>query len=318
MLLSTDPIYIQEVGMRDGLQSAGSFIETPDKVDLINQLSKLGLTKIEVTSFVSPKAVPLLADAEEVLQTIERNSAVQYTALIPNLRGLERALQTELDEVNVVMSISEAHNLANLRLSCSESMAQIATIVERSAGLRVNGTLATAFACPFSGPTEPREVLNWAQRYLDVGIDSLTVADTIGAATPGQVYSLCKQILTRFPNIELTLHLHNTRGLGIANALAGIAAGVRRFDASFGGVGGCPYAPGATGNVCTEDLVHALQFDGYSCAVDLEGLIAATDTLAALLPEQLPGLVRASGTSKKRHPMSEGLRKLASEKRISL
>lgn len=309
-----DPILIQEVGMRDGLQSAGTFIDTDAKIELLNALSTLGLAKIEVTSFVSTKAVPLLADAEAVLNQIDRSDNVTYTALIPNLRGLERALQTRLDEVNVVMSISETHNLANLRLTCAESMAQIEAIVKQSGDLRVNGTLATAFGCPFTGPVDPEAVLSWARRYLDAGVDGLTVADTIGAATPHQVYNLCRSIVTAHPEVELTLHLHNTRGLGIANALAGIAAGVRRFDASFGGIGGCPYAPGATGNVCTEDLVHALQFDGYNCGVDLEGLISATNRLEQLLPGKLPGLVRASGSASRLHPVSDGLRQLICDK----
>lgn len=315
-IIPKDAILIQEVGMRDGLQSAGKFIDTEDKIRLLNRLSGHGLAKIEVTSFVSPKAVPLLADAEEVLTRIDRNPDVLYTALIPNLRGLERALNTELDEVNVVMSVSEVHNLANLRMSCADSMHQISQIVKQSAGLSVNGTLATAFACPFMGVTDPNQVMEWAKRYIDAGVDSLTVADTIGAATPQQVYSLCSQITHTYPDIELTLHLHNTRGLGIANALAGIAAGVRRFDASFAGIGGCPYAPGATGNVCTEDLVHALQFDGYRCDVDLQGLIETTQMLGEVLPGNLPGLVRTSGSSDRRHPISEGVRELINQSGI--
>ena len=308
--LTEHPILIQEVGMRDGLQSAGSFIETDDKVSLIDQLSSLGLKKIEVTSFVSPKAVPLLADAEVVLSKIQRNPDVVYTALIPNARGLERALQTELDEVNVVMSVSEAHNLANLRMRCSESLEQFRIITRDSGSLRVNGTLATAFGCPFTGPVDSSEVLDWGRRYLDLGIDSLTIADTIGAATPGQVYSVATAFIQAFPGIELTLHLHNTRGLGIANALAGIAAGITRFDASLGGIGGCPYAPGATGNVCTEDLVHALIFDGYSCEVLLPELIEVVNALDVLLPGSLTGLVRTSGLRDRVHSMSEGLQSM--------
>jgi hydroxymethylglutaryl-CoA lyase len=293
--------------MRDGLQSAGQFVTTEDKVRLINQLSKTGLSKIEVTSFVSPKAVPLLADAEEVLAGIDRQPSVTYSALIPNLRGLDRALTVELDEVNLVMSVSEAHNLANLRMTCEQSIEQFREICGERGALRVNGTLATAFGCPYSGAVAQSIVVDWAYRYLEAGVDSLTVADTIGAATPRQVFDLCNALTVAFPSIEITLHLHNTRGLGIANALSGIAAGIRRFDASVGGIGGCPYAPGATGNVCTEDLAHALIFDGYRCEVDLEQLIAVSHKLGALLSDPLPGLVRNAGSKLTTHVMSDDL-----------
>jgi hydroxymethylglutaryl-CoA lyase len=305
---SADLVCIQEVGMRDGLQSAGQFVTTEDKVRLIDQLSKTGLSKIEVTSFVSPKAVPLLADAEEVLAAINRQPSVTYSALIPNRRGLDRALAVELDEVNLVMSVSEAHNLANLRMTCEQSIEQFREICNNRGSLRVNGTLATAFGCPFHGEVTQSTVFEWAHRYLDAGIDSLTLADTIGAATPRQVYDLCSGFTEAFPSIEITLHLHNTRGLGIANALSGIAAGIRHLDASIGGIGGCPYAPGATGNVCTEDLVHALIFDGYRCEVDLEQLLSVSHELGDLLSDPLPGLVRYAGSKLTKHPMSEDLR----------
>ncbi len=302
------PIHINEVGMRDGLQSAGLFVETDDKIRLLNLLSHTGLSKIEVTSFVSPKAVPLLADAEKVLANIERASGIIYSALIPNLRGLERALSAELDEVNVVMSVSEAHNMANLRMTCEQSIRQFQEICKNRSTLRVNGTLATAFGCPFTGEVPTNSVLEWAHRYIDAGIDSLTLADTIGTATPHQVLSLCTTVTEAFPDIEITLHLHNTRGLAIANALSGIAAGIRHLDASIGGIGGCPYAPGATGNVCTEDLVHALIFDGYRCDVDLDGLINVSHELEKLFSAPLPGLVRNAGSKLATHPMSEDLR----------
>ena len=305
---TTDQIHIQEVGMRDGLQSAGQFVETEDKVRLLNSLSKAGLSKIEVTSFVSPKAVPLLADAEAVLTAIDRQAGVSYSALIPNIRGLDRALSVELDEVNVVMSVSEVHNIANLRMTCDESLAQFHEICRNRGSLKVNGTLATAFGCPFTGPVEESTVLDWAKRYQDVGIDSLTLADTIGSATPNQIFELCSAMVEAFPGIEITLHLHNTRGLGIANALSGVSAGIRRLDASIGGIGGCPYAPGATGNVCTEDLVHALIFDGYQCAVDLDRLVAVSHDLESVLSEPLPGLIRQAGSKLTTHPMSDDLK----------
>ena len=249
-----------------------------------------------------------MADAEAVLDAIERVPGVIYSALIPNIRGLERALAVDLDEVNVVMSVSNAHNMANLRMTCDDSLDQFREICANRGSLRVNGTLATAFGCPFVGSVDPSMVLEWAKRYLDVGIDSLTLADTVGTATPHQIFGLCKAIVDEFPEIEITLHLHNTRGLGIANALAGIDAGIRHLDASIGGIGGCPYAPGATGNVCTEDLVHALIFDGYRCDVDLDALFEIARQLEEILCDPLPGLVRQAGTKLTTHPMSDDLR----------
>lgn len=307
------PIHLQEVGMRDGLQSAGQFIETDDKVRVLNRLSSLGFAKIEVTSFVSPTAVPLLADAEEVLARIERNPNVQYVALIPNVRGLERALATELDEVNVVMSVSEVHNLANMRMRCDESLKQFAEVVRKAGDLRVNGTLATAFGCPFSGSIDPKQVVTWTERYLDIGIQSITIADTVGVATPSAVYALCSDLKSRYPQLQMTLHLHNTRGLGITNAYAGIAAGIDRFDASLGGIGGCPYAPGATGNVCTEDLVHALSRDGFQCHVDLQGLVSVARELESILGHQFPGLVKDSGPLERTHAIPGTVQRLLAE-----
>ena len=185
-----------------------------------------------------------MADAEAVLDAIERVPGVVYSALIPNIRGLERALAVDLDEVNVVMSVSDAHNMANLRMTCDDSLQQFREICANRGSLKVNGTLATAFGCPFVGSVDPSIVLEWAQRYLNVGIDSLTLADTVGTATPRQIFGLCKAIVDEFPEIEITLHLHNTRGLGIANALAGIDAGIRHLDASIGGIGVVPMLPG--------------------------------------------------------------------------
>ena len=310
-----DRIFFQEVGMRDGLQSANRFVETDKKIRLINCLSDLGLHKIEVTSFVSPKAVPLLADAEIVLGGIRRNPGVRYTALIPNRRGLDRALECNLDEVNVVMSASEAHNISNLRMTCASSLEAITGIVKECGSLSVNGTIATAFGCPFTGTVAPVDILRLATRFLEVGVDSLTVADTIGTATPSEIRHLCGLLKQEFPEVELTLHLHNTRGLAIANAFAGIEAGIRHFDSSFGGIGGCPYAPGATGNVCTEDLVHAFHFDGYRSGVDLDGLIQATNQLEKILGKELDGLVRKSGKKNVIHPMSVELQTLLAKAR---
>ena len=303
-------IRIQEVGMRDGLQSAGQFVETADKIQLLNQLSKTGLSKIEVTSFVSPKAVPLLADAEVVLNAIERVQGVTYSALIPNIRGLERALAVDLDEVNVVMSVSNPHNMANLRMTCDDSLDQFREICANRGSLKINGTLATAFGCPFFGSVDPSMVLEWAKRYLDVGIDSLTLADTVGTATPHQIFSCVRPSLMNFRRLK-SLCIFTIREVWVLPMLwlvsmQGSVIWTHRSVA----LGIALTLTGATGNVCTEDLVHALIFDGYRCHVDLDALIDIAGQLEKLLSDPLPGLVRHAGTKLITHPMSDDLQHL--------
>ncbi len=303
------PLLIQEVGPRDGFQIEAAFIPTVDKIALIDALSLCGLAKIEATSFTSPKAIPALADADEVLRGIRRQPGVVYTVLVPNLRGAERALAAGADELNLVMSTSETHNLLNLRMSREQSAGRLLEVVALTQGTQValNVSLSTAFGCPMEGAVPEAVVLAYAQRFLEAGVRGITLCDTTGMANPRQVRALCEAFIGRFPGAELTLHLHNTRGMGLANALAGVEAGVQRFDASLGGLGGCPYAPGATGNVCTEDLVHMLQAMGYEVAVDLPRLLAAARSLPALLGHDVPGQVLHAGRSQDLHPIPASL-----------
>lgn len=290
-------VFIQEVSVRDGFQSEPSFIPTETKIALIDRLSQTGLAKIEVTSFVSPKAIPNLRDAEEVMRTIERAPGVRYVALVPNERGAERAAACGVDEINLVMSVGERHNLANMRMSCEQSLQQFRQVVAllRDSGIRINGTIATAFGCPFDGDIPPARVLWAAQEYLDMGMHSVTLADTTGMAHPRQVAQLTQQILPLCAADALTLHFHNTRGMGLANVVAGVGAGARRFDASLGGIGGCPFAPGATGNICTEDLVHMLDADDIETGVDLDALIAIARDLPGVVGHAVPGQVIHAG-----------------------
>ena len=303
------PLLIQEVGPRDGFQIEAAFIPTVDKIALIDALSLCGLAKIEATSFTSPKAIPALADADEVLRGIRRQPGVVYTVLVPNLRGAERALAAGADELNLVMSTSETHNLLNLRMSREQSAGRLLEVVALTQGTQValNVSLSTAFGCPMEGAVPEAVVLAYAQRFLEAWVRGITLCDTTGMANPRQVRALCEAFIGRFPGAELTLHLHNTRGMGLANALAGVEAGVQRFDASLGGLGGCPYAPGATGNVCTEDLVHMLQAMGYEVAVDLPRLLAAARSLPALLGHDVPGQVLHAGRSQDLHPIPASL-----------
>src|SRR5579871_1173601 len=245
-------LYIQEVAVRDGFQIEPKFIPTAQKIELVNRLSRTGLAKIEVTSFVSPKAIPALADAESVMRGIDRVPGVVYAALVPNVRGCERALACGVDEVNLVMSASDSHGRANLRMTPEQSLASFADIVKITAGteVAVNVALSTAFGCPFDGDVPPSRVLEFVDRYGELGIGGVSLCDTTGMANPAQVAALCEAVRARAPGLQITAHFHNTRGMGLANALAAVGAGIDRFDASLGGLGGCPFAPGATGNVC--------------------------------------------------------------------
>ena len=299
-------IHMQEVGPRDGLQVEPRFVETADKIALVDALSQAGLAKIEVTSFVSPKAIPQLRDAEIVMREIRRVPAVVYTALVPNLRGAERAIESMVDELNLVMSASVSHNLANLRMTQPQSFAALAetAAAARRAGVKVNVSLSCSFGCPMEGDVAEAAVLDWCARYVEeMGADGVTLCDTTGMAYPTQVGRLTLAFRERFPRAELTLHFHNTRGMGLANVLAGIDAGADRFDASLGGIGGCPYAPGATGNVCTEEIVHALDLMGYDTGVDLARLLGASKRLPDLIGHDIPSQLVKAGRRLDLHPV---------------
>ena len=293
-------IYMQEVGTRDGLQAEAAFVPTEDKIALVDALSQAGMAKIEVTAFVSPQAIPALRDAEIVLREIARRPGVVYSALVPNVRGAERAIEARADELNLVMSASESHNLANLRMTREQSftaLSQVAALA-RSAGVPVNVSLSCSFGCPMEGDVPAATVLEWTRRFVDeIGARGVTLCDTTGMAYPGQVAALTKDFRTRWPEAgtELTLHFHNTRGMGLANVLAAIDAGADRFDASLGGIGGCPYAPGATGNVCSEEIVHALELMGYATGVDLARLIEAARRLPSLIGHDIPSQIVKAG-----------------------
>jgi hydroxymethylglutaryl-CoA lyase len=292
-------LYINDVAMRDGLQIEPEFVPTEDKIALVNALSRTGLAKIEVTSFTSPKAIPALRDAEAVMKQIERVPGIVYVALVPNLRGAERALECRVDELNLVMSASETHNLANLRMTRAQSRHGLTEIVRaaRGATAAVNISISTAFGCPMEGAVAPAEVLEIGDWFAGEGATGITLCDTTGMANPLQVEALCGGLAERWKGLELTLHFHNTRGMGLANALAGLNAGIVRYDASLGGLGGCPYAPGATGNVCTEDLVHMLQAMGCDTGVDLDALLDCAAQLPGLVGHDISGQVVKAGKS---------------------
>jgi hydroxymethylglutaryl-CoA lyase len=306
MLPNTLPprVYLQEVAVRDGFQIEPGFVATEDKIALIDSLSATGLAKIEITSFVSPKAIPNLRDAQEVALGITRSPAVTYVALVPNQRGAERALACGLDEINLVLSASATHNLANMRMTPAQSLAGFRAIVEMTRGtaIKINGTIATAFGCPFEGPLAIADVIALGHAFRQLGMHSITLADTTGMADPRQVAELTALLLATFPDMELTLHFHNTRGMGLANVMAAIGAGAVRFDGALGGLGGCPFAPGATGNVCTEDVAHMLDSCGIATGVDLDHLLRIARGLSALLGHDVPGQLIKAGRRGERHP----------------
>jgi len=300
----SDPLIVQEVSPRDGLQIEPTWVETADKIALINQLSLAGFSRIEAGSFVSPKAIPALRDGEQVFQGIVRKPGVIYVALIPNLKGAQRAIESRADELNLVMSASQTHNLTNMRMRCEASLAAFKDIVSFAADypVRLNGSIATTFGCPFEGKMDEDRVLHIVDAYSELGIQGITLADTTGMANPRQVARLVKRVLQHVPASDLTLHFHNTRGLGLCNVLAAYEAGARRFDAALGGLGGCPFAPGASGNICTEDLVNLCDEVGIHTGIDLPHLLHMSRQLPALLGHELPGQVAKAGRNGDLHP----------------
>ncbi len=298
-----DTVEIVEVGPRDGLQSIARHVPTDVKIALIQRLAALGFRRIECVSFVHPTAVPQMADAEAVLAGIDRGGdarRARLVGLVPNVRGVERALRAGgLDELNFVLSGTESQNERNLRQSIAASLASLAeaAALARSAGLPLRATISTAFGCPFEGYVPPDRVLDLARRCADAGAAEVCLGDTTGMAVPTQVYRLFAALRLRLPAVPLAVHLHNTRGSGAANLVAALHAGVRIADASIGGLGGCPFAPGATGNICTEDTVHMLEGSGVATGIDLDGLIDAARAFEPQIGVHLPGQVLRAGSS---------------------
>lgn len=286
-------VRIREVGPRDGLQNEDLFIPTEDKIKWINMLSKSGLTLIEYTSFVPVKWVPALSDALEVGKGIKRNPDVSYSALVPNLTGLERALEAGIDDVAVFISVSETHNRKNINKTIEETYPSLREIIReaKDAGKQVTGYISTVFDCPFEGRIEPEQVVPLAGMLLESGADTLTLGDTIGSANPSQVEQLLEVLLSRFPADKIFMHFHDTRGMALANILKSLEYGISHFDSSIGGLGGCPYAPGAKGNVATNDLLHLLHGMGIETGVSEEKIFEASRFVESKLNKQLPSRV---------------------------
>ncbi|MFC9541419.1 hydroxymethylglutaryl-CoA lyase [Lysinibacillus sp. NPDC056959] len=284
-------VTLKEVGPRDGLQNEKTHIATADKVQLVNLLSQTGLNYIEVTSFVHPKWIPQLADAVEVLQAIKRQKDITYAALVPNMRGLERALQVEVDEVSVFMSASESHNQSNINKSIDETFPILQEVVDgaKAAHKNVRGYISTVIGCPYEGYIQPEKVLRVTEKLLEMGVDEISLGDTIGVGVPTQVESLLEELLKRYPVENFAMHFHDTRGTALANIVKSLEMGITKFDSALGGLGGCPYAKGASGNVATEDLLYLLNGMGIKTGVELNKVLEA-----ALFMEQKLGKAVAS------------------------
>jgi hydroxymethylglutaryl-CoA lyase len=291
-----DRLSLREVGPRDGLQNEAP-VPTASKVALVDALSGTGVSRIEAVSFVHPKAIPSMADAAEVWAAVQRNPAVRYSALVPNLRGAERALEAGFDEIEVVVSASDTHNRKNVNRSTEESLDDIAAILElaHGRGASCQVIVSTAWGCPYEGDVPVDRVLAVAGRALADGADTLSYGDTTGMATPGRVTRLVGETRSAFPDAALNLHFHNTRGTGLANVLAALELGVSDFDASVGGLGGCPYAPGATGNIATEELVHMVEDMGVATGIDLEAMIDVAAQAEVMVGRTLPSQVLRAG-----------------------
>jgi len=290
-------VLVTEVGARDGFQSEPNFIPTEVKAGIINRLIAAGVRSFEATSFVSPRAVPQMADAHEVMKLIERKPGVRLTGLVPNARGAERAAAAKVDMMACFVSASETHCQANLNKPIDAALADFVEFapIAHKYNIALRGAVATAFGCPFEGDVPIANVLKIIETYLRHGARHITLGDTTGMATPPVVTRTVQAIRSRFPEAILALHFHNTRGIGLANVVVGLDLGVREYESSFGGLGGCPFAPGATGNICTEDLVYLLHECGWETGIDLDALAAVAREVGSYMQRDLPGQYMKAG-----------------------
>ena len=283
-------VTIVEVGPRDGLQNERALVPTADKIEFVNRLSAAHLPVIEVSAFVSQNWVPQMADAAEVFAGIRPAPGIRYTALVPNLAGLDRAIAAGVTEIAVFAASTETFSRKNINQSIDESLATYAQVCDRAlaSGLRVRGYLSTAFGCPFEGTVAPDRVADVAARLADLGVFEVAISDTIGIAHPGQVPGVLNAVLARVPLHQVALHFHDTRGTALANVLASLPYGIATFDAAAGGLGGCPFAPGAAGNLATDDLIYMLDGLGIETGVSLAGVSEASAFIAAKIDHRLP------------------------------
>lgn len=291
-----DRVELHEVSLRDGLQSETVIIDTEGKLDLASALIDAGLQRIEATSFVSPRRIPQLSDAEALLARFPRRQGVTLSALVPNMKGLERAMFAGLDEIAVLLAASETFSRGNTNTSIADMLAILAELIPsaKQSGLRVRGYLSTVWGCPYEGAIDLDRAVHLAARLIELGCYEVSLGDTIGIGTPGQTRKLLERFLDRIPAERIALHFHDTRGMALTNVAVGLDMGIRVFDSSIGGLGGCPYAPGASGNLATEDLVYMLHGLGIATGTDLTRLCEAAYLAEVLVKHHLPGRVHCS------------------------
>lgn len=284
-------VSIVEVGPRDGLQNESTIVATADKARLIHALADAGLKRIELGSFVSPKWIPQMADSKELISSLKLPAGHRSSALVPNDKGYESALESGLKEIALFMSATESHNKKNINKSTDEALATLAQLAKRASAdkLKIRCYLSVVFVCPYEGTTDPRKVEELVKKLVDIGIDELSLGDTIGGATPKDVWSILERVNHSVPKEKIALHFHDTRGTALANVLAGLQAGISIYDSSIGGMGGCPYAPGAAGNLASEDLVNMLNGMGIKTGINLDKLVDAGELAQTLVQHQLPG-----------------------------
>lgn len=295
-----DQVILCEVGPRDGLQNEKKLLSVPEKLELIQSAADAGFPVIEVGSFVHPKAVPQMANTDEVFQQLEQMPGVEYRALIANLRGVERAAACGCRKVKLNVSASKAHNLANLNRTPAESVAGFRSCVEaaRSNQIEISGSVSMAFGSPWDREIPLSDVKEVVNAYLEMGIQEISLSDTSGQAYPTQVYQICREMAQEYPQVTWWLHFHNTRGLGIANMLAGMEAGFSRYDTALAGVGGCPFVPGAAGNVATEDVLHMCDEMGVTTHIDLDRILETSRKLVQILGHNTDSYLLRAGKSK--------------------
>jgi hydroxymethylglutaryl-CoA lyase len=302
-------VTICEVGTRDGFQIEPDFIPTDVKIDVVDRLSEAGVPCIEVTSFVHPKVVPQLRDAETVMARIRRRPGTRYSALVPNDKGAVRAVDAGVDEIHTVLSASESHNLANVNMTIDESLERLRAVMQvaERAGVPVSCGISTSFGCPFEGDVPVDRLERVVGALAGMGARSIGLADTTGMANPRQVGRVLEHLVPRFPDVTWTLHTHDTRAMAIPNILAAMEHGVTHFDSSIGGLGGCPFAPGASGNVCSEDLVHCLHAMDVDTGIDLDALVGVSRRVQDVVGRALPGQIVKAGKSDRRYPVPDGV-----------
>ena len=300
-------VKVTEVGPRDGFQSEKNILKTEDKIDVINTLIDAGFPRIEVSSFVSPKAIPQLADAATILENVKRNHKTTLAALVPNARGALRAVDAKLDEIVVFLSASESHNKKNVNRSVKASLhgfKEIADIAGKN-NIPIQGDIATAFGCPFEGDVSAKRLAEISKEYKKMGFKGVTLGDTTGMATPIVVTEAVNAIRDMVPDFDITLHFHNTRGIGLANVMTGLNLGITDYESCFGGMGGCPFAPNATGNICSEDLIYLLHEMGIDTGINLDQLISVAKRVETLVGHRLPGQVMRAGPRLLKYSMED-------------